>query len=422
MPGEPAPTWLGPAWQWSILVLAFVACVAGAYGRGAGMRMLAPIAAVAAVHLAMMAAIVPQQHIRAGYLLLFAAADVALVVGAVVWMRSGRRSVASFEPRGSWLVWMVAWLAGLAWQLSGVLRVSDPIDVAIASDIGARLMQGGVPVYGNLVSVAGLLRHGDTYGPISYLAYVPGVGLIGDGSILWSNFGMSLIVSVLMLVAGLRGGSLRRGAWAAATWSTCPFVALGVVAGNNDVVVALAISLVLFTARRPAWRGSMVAVAACTKFVPAIIGVVLWRLRGEDRRATLRYVLGGLVTLFVILAVALRGTDALDEFWTRAIVFQLDRDDLASFWGMSQLSQLRYVVVAAAVIVAVVAARRMPNRDIDAGAAACAAVLALVLAGLPQYWGTYVTWIVPAVLVAMLWRDVSAGRCAGALPSSTDPS
>lgn len=430
--GDMLRQWRGPTWQWTILAAIFLACWLATFRRGDGMRMLAPIAVAAAVFLLTLANVVPRDIIRGGNIALFGATILALAAGAWIWMRRPLRPSEPLHPRGPWPLWALAWAGALAYLVAGVLRVKQPIDVALASDIGARLMQGGVPVYGNVEDVPGQLLHGDTYGPIAYFAYIPGVALTDDraAAVLWTNVALVALVGVLLFVAGLRRGSTTRGLWAAAAWTSCPAVAIGAVIGNNDVVVAATLTLVLLLATRPAWRGAMVALAACTKFLPALIGIVVLRLRGESWRTSARYVAAGLVTLLIVFVVALRGIDALDEFWNNAVVFQIGRDDIASFWGLTQLSTARYMFLGAAIVVAFLAARRSSRHGMHVVAGSVAAVLALTIAALPQFWGAYVTWIVPPVLLAMLWRggapldesDVPAAHAAASVTADdTEP-
>ncbi len=436
MPGSGSNTaeWTGPAWQWIGLSVLFLACVAAAFRRGGGMRMLLPITLAAAAYVVTLADVVPRSMIRGGNIALFAVALVALVAGAIIWMR-GPNPTVRFVPRAPWLFWGVVWAVAIVFLVAGSLRVDEPIDVALASDVGARLMAGGVPVYGNIDDVPGKLTNGDTYGPISYLAYLPGVKVSEDRTavVLWTNVALVLLVGILLFATGFRRGSPSRGAWAAATWTSCPIVAIGAVAGNNDVVVAVMLTFALLLAARPAGRGAMVALAACTKFVPALIVFPLLRMRSETRGNMLEFVGAGIVTTLVVFAIALRGIEAFDAFWDNAIAFQVGRDDISSFWGLTGLSILRYLPLAGAVAVALVSIRRVARDGLSAAASSVAAVLALAIASLPQYWGTYVTWLVPPVLFAMLVagtdaddddpaREVSAGRFAEALPSSTGPS
>ncbi|MCW2920194.1 MAG: hypothetical protein JWL76_68 [Thermoleophilia bacterium] len=397
--------WTGPAWQWMGLSVLFLLCVAGSFRRGDGARMLVPLVVATWAHLVTLANVVPRDAIRGGNIVLFAVAIVALLAGSVVWFRQPIRTARPFVPRGPWLVWAAAWGAALAFLVARAARVKEPIDVAYASDAGARLLAKGVPVYGNLEDIPGHLTNGDTYGPIAYLPYLPGASLTdGLAHVAWSNVAMVFIVGALLFLAGRRAGSISRGLWAAATWTTCPIVAIGAVGGNNDVVVALAITIVLLLARRPIWRGVLVAIAASTKFLPALLGIMLLRLRGETRRDVIAYVASALVTVGIVFAIALRGTDALGEFWSNAVTFQIGRDSIASFWGLTDWTYLRYVPLVAAVAVAVLAAWRASRQDLHVTMGAIASVLALLIIALPLYWGTYVTWLVPPVLLAMLWR------------------
>jgi hypothetical protein len=402
-------SWFGSAWPWSLLAASFLLCMAGAWRRGNGAGMLLPLAILSAAFVITLENVVPRDVIRGGNIALFAVAVAALVLGAWTWTRRPRGASAPFEPRFHPVVWGIAWLAGLVVTAVRITNVKMPIDVAVASDVGARLMRGGVPVYGNFEDAPGIVVHGDTYGPFAYLAYVPGVMATDDrtAAVLWSSFAMLVLVGVLLAVAGARAGSLGRGLWAAAAWTTCPIVAIGVFGGSNDIVVALAVMVLLLVLTRPAWRGALVAVTAATKFLPILLGLALLRLRGETRRDMVRFLAGGTVTMLVTFAVALRGTEALGPFWERTVEYQLGRIDIKSLWGLAGIEPLRHVMSVAAIALAVYTLVRWRTLRPNVAAGAIAAILALLIAGLPQYWGSYGTWVVPAVLMAMLWSGTS---------------
>jgi hypothetical protein len=223
-------------------------------------------------------------------------------------------------------------------------------------------------------------------------------------AVVFTNLALSVLVGLVLLYLGVRRGSWSRGLWAAAAWTTCPTAAIGVVSGSNDVVVATSVMLLLLVMTRPAWRGALVAVAASTKFLPVVLVVPLLRLRGETRRDVARYVGGLFGAVVVIFAIALRGIEALDEFWERTVVFQVGRSDIKSLWGLANVPDARHVFNAAAILLAIWCAVQWRRLSPSVAAGSIAAILALVIGALPQYWGSYSVWFVPAVLVAMLWR------------------
>ncbi len=179
-------------------------------------------------------------------------------------------------------------------------------------------------------------------------------------------------------------------------------VAFGIWTGNNDVVMALLLLLVLFAIARPLVRGVLLALATATKFLPALLLLPLLRMRGEPRRAALLTAAGFFATTLVVFALAVEGLDGLHALWDRTIAYQFDRTDVKSLWGLAGLGPLRLVPLAAAVALAAWHAVRWRHLEPHVVAAAMAAVLALLICSLGFYWGTYMTWIVPLVLVAML--------------------
>ena len=343
MPGRStnAEAWLGSTTWWVSLVVAFGLCVAGATGRG--VRLLLPLAVASAIFVVVLLDVVPRDDVRGWNVALFGGTVAVLAVGSFLWIGAAARPAPPFRPRLPWPVWLACLAVGAAFIVHGAASSVQPIDVAFASDIGARLTQGGVAPYGNIVDMPGVLIHGDTYGPVAYLAYVPGVASVDQGvqGVLWTNVALVLGVAMTLILVGRHRGNPRAGLWAAATWTTCPPVAIGAIAGNNDVVVAAALTALLLCVRRPAWRGATLAIAACTKFLPIVLGILLLRLRGETRRDTARFIAGGAGTMVLLFFVSFRGLEPARDFWDRAILYQLDRDDIASVWGLTGRSDAR---------------------------------------------------------------------------------
>ncbi|MCW2920193.1 MAG: hypothetical protein JWL76_67 [Thermoleophilia bacterium] len=405
MPGRStnAHAWLGSTPWWIGLSATFALCVIAAIGRGAGARHLVPLAVASAIFVVSLLNVVPREHLRGGNVALFGGTVAVLAIGSLLWIRAASRPVPSFRPRLPVPVLLVCLAMGGAFLVHGA-TVAQPIDVAYASDAGARLSKGGVPVYGNVLDMPGVLIHGDTYGPVAYFAYIPGVAGLdqGLGGVIWTNVALVAGVAMALFGVGIRRRNRRAGLWAAATWVTCPAVAIGAVAGNNDVVVAATLTALLLCLHHPVWRGAMLAVAGCTKFLPIVLGVLVLRLRGESRADAVRFVAGVVGTIMVLFLVALRGVAPLEDFWKRAIVYQFDRDDIASFWGLTGTSNVRYVFVVAAIVVAFIGLRQVRSRGAAAVHMSTAATLALLMAALPQFWWAYVTWLVPPVLIGML--------------------
>ena len=186
-----------------------------------------------------------------------------------LWVGSGRRA----SPlRSVWPTWVIAAAAVFLLGFRIGLNVETPrgvIDVGLAGVAGAsRILDGEAP-YGNMPQRGTLepcgpkdadgqvrdriqtngrceaaIERGDTYGPVSYLGYVPATAIFG-----WSGKWDSLpaahatsiafdVLTILGLVlVGLRFGGFRLAALLAFAWTAYPFTAYTLNANTNDTIM-----------------------------------------------------------------------------------------------------------------------------------------------------------------------------------------
>ena len=216
---------------------------------------------------------------------------------------------------------------------------------------------------------------GDTYGPVTYLAYVPAVLAFG-----WSGrwdalpaahaaaIAFDLLALAGLVLVGRRFGGTPLAAVLAFGWVAYPFTSYVLLANSNDALMPALLVWGFWFASSPAARGAAVALAAWTKFA-ALVVAPLWLTypaRLEPRRLA-RFAFGfGVATLlaFSILLLEPSLGDALRMFWERTFGFQLDRESPFSIWGWGQyhargipdLASLQTVVEVVVVALAVVAA------------------------------------------------------------------
>src|SRR6185437_3890999 len=177
--------------------------------------------------------------------------------------------------------------------------------------------------------------YGDTYGPVSYMLYVP-----------------------FRLIFGWGG-----------TWDSLP-------AAHAALIFAL---LAIRTA--PA-RGLMAGLAGMTKFAPFALAPLL--LRGTEQRLRKRHILGfgiafALACVLTMLPVLLKND--LSAFWHDSILYQSDRTTPFSVWGLWGglgwlQSLLQGAVIALALGVAFVPSRRTV---VDVAALGAGVLIALQL-------------------------------------------
>ena len=134
--------------------------------------------------------------------------------------------------------------------------------------------------------------HGDTYGPVNYLAYVPVRGALALGRD-WDSvpaahaaaiaFDLLTIVGLMLLGTTLRPGrgGRRLGLALAFAWAAYPFSLLALQENTNDLMVAALLVLALAALRSPPGRGVLLGLAAAAKFAPLALAPLLASGTGE---------------------------------------------------------------------------------------------------------------------------------------------
>jgi hypothetical protein len=370
----------------------------------------------------------------------------AWLLGRMLWL--GFRGRPERPSKPLWPYWVLAgatvFLVGFRVGLN-VEAQRSVIDVGYAGVIGAQRIATGEMPYGHMpvqdslkacgpADSEGEIREriqtngrcessndrGDTYGPVSYLSYVPGYlafGWSGKWDGLPAAHATSLLFDVLALVGlalvGLRFG----GAWLASAlpfaWAAYPFTQYVSNANTNDAIMP-ALLIWGFWLASSAWaRGASVALAGWTKF-GALLCAPLWLSYpdGWTWPRARRYAIGFLVATLAAFSILLLEPDPLHAarvFAERTFGFQLDRESPFSLWDWRQYHAagipdlklvqqgLELLVVALAVGVAFVPRRKGPLE--------LAALTAAVLIGfelvLTHWFYLYIPWFFPFVAVAL---------------------
>ena len=291
----------------------------------------------------------------------------------------------------------------------------EVIDVGVASVVGAHAINHGQTLYS--VSAA----HGDTYGPIAYLAYVPfealwpwhGVwGYVPAAHAAAIFFDVATTIGLVALGMRLRRGQAGRrlGLTLAWAWAAYPATLLGLLTNTNDGLVALLFVLLLLILTSPIGRGILLGLLAAAKLFPVIL-LPLFAFSWRERRVRRAVIVGGVFCLVVVTAFApFVPGGGLHELYERTIGFQLNRFDVSSIWGLHpSLGWLKKIVEGAVVVLAIAVAYVARGRSLAALAAlACALTVAVQLPA--EHWFyNYLVWIAPFALVALLARE-SVGR------------
>jgi hypothetical protein len=295
---------------------------------------------------------------------------------------------------------------------------SNVIDVGYAGVIGADRIVDGDPLYGEGFSTD--VEHGDTYGPLSYLVYVP-----FEQALPWSGrwddlpaahgaaIGIDLLVVAGLLLLGrrLRPGREGRmlGLALAYAWAAYPYTAFVLETNSNDSLVALAcvvalLALTLAPARprfTAVTRGIAVGAGTAAKFAPFALAP-LFAFSPNGRRS--RSLLFALALLVVVAAAVLPflPDGGPRELYDRTVGYQASRPSPFSIWGQVSIDWLHTVAKALAVAISVGVAFVPRRRDPRQVAALGAAVLIALELVAPHWFYLYVVWFVPFVFVTCL--------------------
>ena len=304
-----------------------------------------------------------------------------------------------------WL--LVALLAVVGFRIALNVIDSNVIDVGYAGVIGAHRLLHGHALYGAWPTDN---ANGNTYGPVTYLAYVLFTAIFG-----WSGTWDSLpaahaaaIAFDLLTLIGLYllGRRLARpslGIVLAYLWASYPFTLFALSSNSNDALVSLLVVVALLAVTSPAGRGIAVALAGMTKFAP--FGLAPLFVRGTDSRFSRRRLVifaAALVATVAATLVPVFEAGDLKQFWHESIAYQATRPAPFSIWGLwGGLHIEQHIVQGLAVLLAILAAF-LPRRRTPVQVAALAgAILIAVQLGVTYWFYLYLVWFLPPALLAL---------------------
>jgi len=290
---------------------------------------------------------------------------------------------------------------------------SHTIDVGQQSVFGADRIEHGEPLY----TRDG--EHGDTYGPVTYLAYVPFETLFpADGPGGYDRaakaaaitFDLLAIAGLILLGTRLRpgreGGAL--GLSLAYAWAAYPFSLYALQANTNDGLIAALLVFALVVLRTPPLRGLMLGLATAAKFVPLALAPLMWSGTGEEERRSRTVFAGTLVLVMAAAVLPYLPDGGLREFYDTTIGHQLGRQSPFSLWGLHpSLTWLQTTLKLLAASLAVAVAFVPRRRSVRQVAALGAAVLIAVELTATHWFYFYLVWFAPLAFVAIL----GAYRC-----------
>ena len=336
----------------------------------------------------------------------FAYPPLAYLLVRLVWLARPRAARApplrlNFGPR----VLAVALVGLIAFRIALNVFDSNVIDVGFANVVGAQKVIDSRPLYGQF---PGTIARGDTYGPVSYEAYVPFVAVFGfSGS--WDSLpaahaaaiAFDLLTIGLLLAFGWRIRGPSTGIVLAYAWAAFPFTAFALECNSNDALVAALLTAALLAASSPPGRGVLAALAGLTKYAPLALAPLF---------ATYRFARGGvrgIVAFAVAFAIAAAAAlipalehNTLATMFSRSVTYQADRVAPFSLWGLyGGLGTVQHVVQGMAVALALGLALQRRDDPIRLAAAAAAILIAIQL-GVSYWFYLYIPWFfAPAAIV-----------------------
>jgi hypothetical protein len=369
----------------------------------------------------------------------------AYLLGRGLWIGFGRGGPALSSI---WPTWLLAAVAVFLLGFRIGLNVEHPrgvIDVGLAGVAGAsRILDGEAP-FGHMPQRGNLepcgpkdtdgqvrdriqtngrcesaIERGDTYGPVSYLAYVPAVGVLG-----WSgkwdslpaahatSIAFDLLAALGLALVGLRFGGTRLAVLLAFGWAAYPFTAYTLNANTNDAIMPVFLLAGFWLVTSDWARGASVALAGWTKFGALLVAPLWATYPSVELRRLLRFAaafVAATVIAFTMLLLEPSLLDAVRTFWDRTIGYQSGRDSPFSVWGWGQyhakgipdLGFLQPVLAALAVGLAGLVAFYPRRKGPLELAALTAALLVAFQLTLTHWFYLYLPWIVPFVLVWLL--------------------
>jgi uncharacterized membrane protein len=287
---------------------------------------------------------------------------------------------------------------------------SQVIDIGFANVVGADRIASGEGVYDG--SFTPLIDRGDSYGPVSYLSYVPFEQLMPwDGGLdpLPAAHAAAIVFDLaivgLLLLAGrrLRGGEegRRLGVALAFAWVAYPYslYALDANGGNDALVAALLITaLVVFAS--PLKRGIALGLAAATKFGPLAVAPLFAAGSGERRWRSAAIFSLVFVAVWAAVLLPLLPDGGFREFYDRTFGYQASRGSPFSIWGLKpSLGPLQDVARVVPVLLGLALFFVPRRRDALQAAALSVAVLIATQVGSEHWFYFFIVWWAPLVLV-----------------------
>jgi hypothetical protein len=292
----------------------------------------------------------------------------------------------------------------------GSVTAGNILDVGQASSLGAWRLLHGLHLYGAVSwpGPGGLRTYRpDSYGPFAYYAYLPFAAIFPPAPAPVATL-LPAVCFDLLTLAGLYKLGQRLGGRPLAhafvfAYLLYPFPDLSLTGETNDALIAaLCVWAIVAATESPVGRGLLIAAAALTKFLPALLAVQFLGVR----QGRTRYVLTLVLSLAAMLAWPLI-TSGPAKFADSTFGYQLIQRGGGvqfSIWTYVPHAAIaaRPILAAGLVLLALSPVFRPPVQDVRQHAALAAALLIGAQLLLGYWFYSYLTWWYPLLIIAII--------------------
>ena len=294
----------------------------------------------------------------------------------------------------------------------GSVAAGNILDVGQASSLGAWRLLHGLHLYGapSWPGPGGLrIYRPDSYGPFAYYAYIPFAAILPPvptpiATLLPAAcFDAATLAGLYKLGHRLAGRPLAYAFVFA--YLLFPFTDLSLMAETNDALIAALCVWAIVAAQRPVTRGLLIAAAALTKFVPALLAFQFLGPK-SPRRGRSRYAATLAASLAGMLAWPLI-TSGTAQFLDSTFGYQLIQrggGTQFSIWTyMPHVATLARPALAAALVLLAISPTWRPEVQDARQHAALATALLIGAQLLLGYWFySYLIWFYPLLVIAVI--------------------
>jgi hypothetical protein len=314
---------------------------------------------------------------------------------------------------------------------AGSVAAGNILDVGQASSLGAWRLLHGLHLYGAASwqwPGGRRIYQPDSYGPFAYYAYIPFAAVFPPAQAFVPAALATLVPALCfdaLTIAGLHKLGQRLGGRPLAqafvfAYLLCPFPDLSLMAETNDALIAaLCVWAIVVATERPVARGLLVAAAALTKFVPALLALqFLGAARGRWR-----YVVTVAVSLAAMLAWPLISSGParfVDSTFGYQLLQRGGGVQLSIWTYLPHIATAARAALAVALVLLALSPMMRPEvQDTRKNAALAAALLVGAQLLLGYWFYSYVTWFYPLLVVAIIQARPACPEASGARAGSS---